>query len=90
MRPRSSGTSRSSMRGGSRTAASPGAPKSLGLQFRGELHWRPAQRHHDGWLPFIGSERIAASYAAYLNCERSTGRWSPDLETERCRTFRRG
>jgi hypothetical protein len=66
MRPRSSETSRSSTRGGARTAASPGAPsakKSLGLQLRGERDWQPAQRHRDGYLdrlPLIGYERIAA------------------------------
>ena len=53
MRPRSSGTSRSSTRGGARTAASPGAPsakKSLGLQFRDQRDWQPAQLHRNGYL----------------------------------------
>jgi hypothetical protein len=66
MRSRSSGTSRSSTPGGARTAASPGAPsakKSLGLQFRAERDWQPAQLHRDGYLDrllLISYERITA------------------------------
>jgi hypothetical protein len=56
-------TSNGSSSGGTRTVARTGAPKSLGLQFRGERHWPPAQRRRDGYLDrlhFVGYERIAA------------------------------
>jgi hypothetical protein len=76
-----SGTWNASTSGGSRTVASPGtlsAKRSLGLQFRGERDWQPAQLHSDGYLegfPLIGYARNAAT--AYVRSVHSCANVQP-------------